>query len=141
MLRGTYVRFLCSIQKARTSARRFDCLGTSTRKDAHKVASAIEAARKSTAIAAQDGSDDVERTEAVSRVKNALLQYKRLAAIGSPPLALNERGKIEDSEEDSSGGPGENDVTRLFHEEIRAMKSEIIESNKQRVWIGWRGWF
>eukprot|EP00178_Gracilaria_changii_P022968 TRINITY_DN687_c0_g1_i2.p1 TRINITY_DN687_c0_g1~~TRINITY_DN687_c0_g1_i2.p1 ORF type:complete len:145 (-),score=23.11 TRINITY_DN687_c0_g1_i2:974-1408(-) len=144
MARRTVLRFMCTVstvQENNLSLKCLDSLDVSAHKAARKLETAIQAARMATKVAAQDGSDHTERTEAIVKVKHAVSQYRKLAALGSPPVVLSEFGSAPIDENQQPIQPCENDVTRLFDEDVQAMKKEIFDSNKQRVWIGWRGWF
>lgn len=114
----------------------FDSLSFPLQREARQVASAMHDARKAIAIAAEDSSDDEERRDAMRKVKQVLQKYSQLAAQGDPPVQLTDYGKPVENVEFS-----ENNVTRLFRSDIEAMKQEIFDSNRQRVWIGWWGWF
>lgn len=134
------------------------------RREARSVADAIQKARNATALADEQGSDDLERQTAVRLTKIALQRYVRLVALGNPPIQLSENASRLCSENDSDGDTAlidrnsvntevpsrrmevvspeaQNDVMHLLGDEVHTMKQELFMSNRQRVWIGWRGWF
>ena len=124
----------------------FDSLQPSLRGEARRVANIVHAARKATAVAAARGSDDEERKEALTLVKTSLELYVGLVSKGNPPVVLTQSGNIPsrgDADEDSSTEdvPTENEITALLGPDVEAMKNDIFQSNKQRIWFGWRGWF
>ncbi|CAN8061966.1 unnamed protein product [Agarophyton chilense] len=141
MARRAALRFMTTIQDNTVSLQWCNKLEISKQKTARKVENAIQAARMATKIAAEEGSDQTDRTEALLKVKYAISQYRKLAALGSPAIILDESGSAPVDDNQDSIASFENDVTKLYGEDIQAMKKEIFESNRQRVWIGWRGWF
>lgn len=80
----------------------------------------------------------------------ALARYVSLVARGSPPVTLSPgAGRVLGEEEDDGGEQKEmtqkleprNDVMQALGEDVHELRMEIFKSNRQRVWIGWRGWF
>lgn len=140
---------------------RLRALAYPIRGEARSVADAVKDARVATAVAGEEGSDDVERGDAVQLTKIALKRYVRLVKNGNPPIQLSEnasricagpdeKASIEEKSNTVAGTQSRielrapearNDVMHLLGDEVQAMKQDLFMSNRQRVWIGWRGWF
>lgn len=119
------------------SSQQFSVLSTSLQKDAKRVASLIDDARQAISISTIDNSDDNERQIAIDKVKYAINHYVQLVSRGDPPIQLKPNAQPKSE----SQSPIENDITKLLGEQVSHMKQEIFKSNRQRVWIGWYGFF
>lgn len=82
----------------------------------------MKVARDSAAVASEDNSDDFEREESLSHGKYAIKAYDDL-------LSAAEEKDVRDA------------VVEALGKDVDAMKHELYMSRKQRVWMGWRGWF
>lgn len=88
---------------------------------AAKVRRAVQEARDASVLAAAEGSDDVDRDRSVGKGRLALKVYSDLLEIAGE----EHKEKIEAELGDA----------------VDKMKHELYMSRKQRVWMGWRGWF
>lgn len=129
-----FYRHLCT--KA-LSSQQFSVLSTSLQKDAKHVASLIQDARQAISISTVDNSDDIDRQVAIGKVKHAVNHYVQLVSRGNPSVQL----KLNAETKSESQSPIENEITKLLGEQVSQMKQEIFNANRQRVWIGWYGFF
>lgn len=108
----------------------------------------LNTARDACVLAGTEGSDDVERAQARALTKIALERYVTLVARGSPPVQLSPMGGKIEGERDDEGGcnwkervEDRNDVMKALGGDAHSLRVAIFESNRQRIWFGWRGWF
>lgn len=144
MIRNSILRAVSPLKPSKFPAGHFESLNASIRGKARKVGNAIRSAREAAVFAGTDESDDIEREEARQMVRHALQCYVALAARGDPPVQLDPQGRVietKDGGNEENQQKGGNDVVTLLEEDVESMKEEIFMSNRQRVWMGWRGWF
>ena len=104
----------------RKSKEYFRDISPKLRRHAIDISKAVEDARGAAEIAAREDSTDSERDGAVNRARYALRLYKSfLEHVGE------EQAKVK----------------LLLDKDVESLKEEIYKARKQRVWIGWTGWF
>lgn len=124
-------------------------LPAAQRREACRVSALIRDARVASAAASADMSDEDERVSARVLTKHALARYVALVAQGNPPVTLSKHAsRVEDDSGEQDGDIAflqmlepRNDVMKVLGEDVHQMKMDVFRSNRQRVWIGWRGWF
>lgn len=140
---------------------RISALPASLLPSARRLLTAISDARDAATGAHAEGSDDDERLEAVLKAKYALSLYVDLVAKGDPPIRLSphashvldddtyqneQQGDIVKNDGRAKSLVGNvleprNDVMRALGEEVHQMKDDVFLANRQRIWLGWHGWF
>ncbi len=119
--RGTLARRWPCYAQARGCSIEASELPLSLRVHATRVRRAVQDARDATAIAAMVDSDDLERNDSVGKGEVAVKAYARLL--------------------EQAGAEHKAAVEKQLGADVDAMKRELFMSRRQRVWMGWRGWF
>eukprot|EP00177_Eucheuma_denticulatum_P007868 GFKZ01014317.1.p2 GENE.GFKZ01014317.1~~GFKZ01014317.1.p2 ORF type:complete len:168 (+),score=18.79 GFKZ01014317.1:204-707(+) len=155
-------RSFCNSLTPSNAHTQLSTLPSNLRSEARKLLSAVSTARASATRATKDDSDDDDRRHAVLHTKHALDLYVRLVAKGNPPVHLspNASSVLANNPDDSNSELApqnpqqetrvsmlgqklepQNDVMRVLGDEVQQMKEDTFRANRQRVWMGWRGWF
>lgn len=79
-----------------------------------RASESVRVAREAAKVAGADESDEEEREQAVALARVAIRDFENLE---------EGKGKTE------------------LQEQVKLLKEEVFASRRQRVWMGWHGWF